>query len=232
MTQPKINIAIDGFSSTGKSTLAKQLAKKLGYKYLDTGAMYRAVTLFALKHHFIDDHYQINEADLISSINQGKIEVRFAVNQEGQSETLLNGENVEKAIRQMEVSSHVSGVASISDVRRFLVKQQQKMAESKGVVMDGRDIGTVVLPEAELKVFVTAKQGVRTQRRFEELLSKGEKITKQEVEANLVQRDLQDTTREDSPLVEAEDSILLDNSELTRDEQLEKVLSWVAERQS
>ena len=226
----RINIAIDGFSSTGKSTLAKQLAKNLGYKYLDTGAMYRAVTLYALNHHFIDNHYQIDESGLKDSISRNKIEVAFEVNAEGVSETLLSGKNVEKEIRQMEVSSHVSAVAAISEVRRFLVSQQQKMAETKGVVMDGRDIGTVVLPDAELKLFVTAKQGVRTQRRYEELLSKGEKITKQEVEANLMQRDLQDTSREDSPLKEAKDAIVLDNSDLNREEQLDIVLKLVQEK--
>lgn len=222
-----INVAIDGYSSTGKSTLAKDLAHHLGYRYIDTGAMYRAITLYALEQNLI------REKKVDPSIKEhlrDRIKLDFKFNEEQETPDIyLNGKNVEGRIRDMEVASYVSDIAAISEVRRFLVKSQQEMAQNKAVVMDGRDIGTVVLPEAELKVFVTANSAIRADRRYKELLEKGKKITRQEVRANLEQRDLIDTTRDDSPLRMADDARLLDNSEIGKEEQLELVKSWVLE---
>lgn len=225
----ELTIAIDGYSSTGKSTLAKELAKALGYIYIDTGAMYRAVTLSALRH----------DAFASGSLNQNwlntelpKLEISFDRGPEGQVSTLLNGEDVEQEIRQMEVSSRVSEVAAVSEVRRFLVAQQQAMGARGGAVLDGRDIGTVVFPNAELKIFMTASPEVRTQRRYQELLQKGERVTHSEVQSNLLERDRIDSSRSDSPLLQADDALLLDNSTLTREEQFDQVLRWARERMS
>jgi len=221
-----INIAVDGYSSTGKSTLAKDLAAALGYRYIDSGAMYRGVTLYALKNGLIKNgRIAENLADYLEDMH-----LEFIFNRErGASDLHLNGEDVEEEIRELEVAKYVSDVAAISAVRKFLVKAQQKMAAKKEVVMDGRDIGTVVMPDAELKIFVTARQAVRTARRHGELIRRGKDVTKQEVEANLMQRDLIDSTREDSPLTQAGDARLLDNSELSLKEQLEIGLKWAKE---
>ena len=215
--EKKIIIAIDGFSSTGKSTVAKQLAKQLGYVYVDTGAMYRAVALFACRNGFINATDFDAEA-LVNSLP--KISLKFVFNRElGFAEMYLNGENVETEIRQMEVSGYVSRVASVPQVRQVLVAQQQEMGKEKGIVMDGRDIGTVVFPNAELKIFMTASAEVRAERRFQELKGRNETVTYEEVLANVEERDTLDTTREDSPLVKAEDAIEIDNSYLTKEDQ-------------
>ena len=218
----KITIAIDGFSSTGKSTVAKQLAKELGYVYVDTGAMYRAVTLYALRKKLVD-HHTCNSDALVQELSS--IKLKFIFNPEaGFGEMYLNGENVEKEIRQMEVSQYVSKVAAIPEVRQMLVAQQQEMGREKGIVMDGRDIGTVVFPDAELKIFMTASAEERAQRRFKELQERGEKVTYKEVLENVQERDHLDTTRKDSPLVKAEDAKEIDNSHLTLAGQFEKIL--------
>ena len=221
----KITIAIDGFSSTGKSTLAKQLAKHLGYIYVDTGAMYRAVALFAMQNDFIS----VNSLDKIGLINSLKnIILEFKFNPDlGFAEMYLNGQNVEKEIRTIEVSGFVSKVAEISEVRSKLVEQQQEMGKNKAIVMDGRDIGTVVFPDAELKIFMTASAATRAQRRFDELRQKGDSVTHEEVLKNVEERDYIDTHREDSPLIMAEDAVEIDNSHLTREEQFEAVLDLV-----
>ncbi len=218
----KITIAIDGFSSTGKSTVAKQLAKELGYVYVDTGAMYRAVTLYALRKQFISEgHFDIPA--LIAELPL--VRLKFIFNPEvGYGEMYLNGENVEKEIRQMEVSQFVSRVAAIPEVRQMLVAQQQEMGKEKGIVMDGRDIGTVVFPDAELKIFMTASAEERAQRRFKELSERGEEVTYEEVLKNVQERDHLDTTREDSPLVKAQDAKEIDNSHLSLSGQFEKIL--------
>ena len=218
----KITIAIDGFSSTGKSTVAKQLAKELGYVYVDTGAMYRAVTLYALQKNFIS---QVNfDIDALVA-DLPLIKLKFIFNPEvGFGEMYLNDENVEKEIRQMEVSQYVSKVAAVPEVREMLVAQQQEMGKKKAIVMDGRDIGTVVFPDAELKIFMTASADERAQRRFLELKERGENVTFEEVLQNVEERDLLDTTRKDSPLVKAEDAKEIDNSHLTLEGQFEKIL--------
>lgn len=222
-----INIAIDGYSSTGKSTLARDLAAHLGYRYIDTGAMYRAITLYALQNELVGKQ---GVSPLLSNHLEDKIKLEFHWNEEkGVLEMYLNGNNVEEEIRDMEVAKYVSDIAAVSAVRRFLVKSQQEMAYHKGVVMDGRDIGTVVLPEAELKIFVTANSATRADRRYRELLGKGKEVTRHEVRANIEQRDLIDTTREDSPLKMADDARLLDNSEIGKEQQLEIVKGWVRE---
>ena len=221
----KITIAIDGFSSTGKSTIAKQLAKHLGYVYVDTGAMYRAITYFAMKQGMIDKN-RFDVENLIHSLD--KIKIGFKYNSDlGYSETYLNDENVERQIRTIEVSQFVSKVAEISEVRTKLVEQQQQMGKDKGIVMDGRDIGTVVFPDAELKLFITSDSQVKAKRRFDELLSKGENVTFEEVFKNVTERDYIDTHREDSPLVKAEDAIEIDNSYLTKEEQFSLILDLV-----
>lgn len=213
----KITIAIDGFSSTGKSTVAKELAKALEYIYVDTGAMYRAVTLFALRNKLISEDGFDKDA-LIEKLPT--IDLKFKVNNElGYAEVFLNGENVEQEIRRMEVSGFVSKVATVSEVRKKLVAEQQAMGKEKGVVMDGRDIGTVVFPEAELKIFMTAAPEERAGRRFKELEVRGEEVTYEQVLKNVIDRDHLDTTREDSPLVIAEDAIEIDNSYLDLEEQ-------------
>ncbi|MHC0441955.1 (d)CMP kinase [Flavobacterium sp. 3-210] len=221
----KITIAIDGFSSTGKSTLAKQLAKELEYVYVDTGAMYRAVAYFAMKNKFIDTD-SFNKNALIESLPEIRLEFKFNADL-GFAEMYLNGENVEKQIRTIEVSNFVSKVAEVSEVRSKLVEQQQGMGKNKAIVMDGRDIGTVVFPDAELKIFMTASAETRAQRRFDELQQKGDDVTYEEVLKNVVDRDYIDTHREDSPLVIAEDAIEIDNSYLNKEEQFAAVLELV-----
>lgn len=219
----KIIIAIDGYSSTGKSTIAKQLAKVLGYVYVDTGAMYRAVTLYALQHDLISKDEFLKEK-LIESLPD--IQLQFHFNAEkGFAEIYLNGKNVEEKIRTLEVSNYVSQVAAVPEVRKKQVEQQHKFGKEKGIVMDGRDIGTVVFPEAELKLFMTASAETRAQRRYDELLQKGEKVTFEEVLENVKSRDHIDSTRKDSPLLQAPDAVVIDNSEMSLDEQFEKILA-------
>lgn len=221
----KITIAIDGFSSTGKSTLAKQLAKHLGYVYVDTGAMYRAVTFFSMQNGYISKDF-FDKETLINSLPY--IKLHFEFNSElGFGEMFLNDVNIEKEIRTLEVSNFVSLVAEVSEVRAKLVEQQQEMGKAKGIVMDGRDIGTVVFPNAELKVFMTASSETRAQRRFDELQEKGQDVSLEEVLKNVEERDYIDTHRDDSPLRKADDAIEIDNSYLTRDEQFNAVLEMV-----
>ena len=219
----KIIIAIDGHSSTGKSTVAKRLAETLDYLYVDTGAMYRAVTLFALENGLMDDSQQ-NFEGLKSQLSN--LDVSFQRNLEtGQFQIHLNNENVEDRIRKLDVSQQVSKIAAIPEVREKLVEQQQRMGEGKGMVMDGRDIGTVVFPKAELKLFMTASAEKRAQRRYKELLERGEEVTYDEVLKNVQERDYLDSTRETSPLRKAGDAIVFDNSDMGLDEQFERVLS-------
>lgn len=224
----KITIAIDGYSSCGKSTLAKTLAHKLGYNYIDTGAMYRAVTLFALRNNLIDEQRNVNAEALINKLPE--IEVSFTLNTvTHHSDVVLNGENVERSIRSMEVSDNVSKVSSIKQVREKMVALQRQMGKSKGVVMDGRDIGTHVFPKAELKLFMIADPEVRARRRQDEFSSKGQYFSLAEVEMSLLKRDLADISREESPLTQAEDAVILDNSDLTKEQQLEFVLKLIAD---
>ncbi|NQY29854.1 MAG: (d)CMP kinase [Flavobacteriaceae bacterium] len=227
MNSKKIIIAIDGYSSTGKSTLAKQLANNLGYVYVDTGAMYRVTTLYALNNGFIsENHFNIN--DFVIELH--KIVISFKYNPELKfAEVYLNGVNVEKEIRTMHVSSFVSKVAAVPEVRYQLVKQQQEIGEGTGIVMDGRDIGTVVFPNAELKLFMTASDKIRATRRFDELTAKGDAVTYEEVLHNVRERDYIDTHRKNSPLVKASDAIEIDNSSLTIAEQFDKILKLVTE---
>lgn len=217
----KITIAIDGYSSTGKSTLARQLAKALGYLYVDTGAMYRAVTLFALRNKFIGSGRD-NLSALVKLLP--RIDLKFKFNKAtGNSDIYLNGENVESEIRSLTVSGFVSTVAAVEEVRYKLVEMQRKMGENKGVVMDGRDIGTVVFPDAELKFFMTASPETRASRRYKELLDKGEKVTYKEVLKNVQDRDYLDTHREFSPLLKADDAIEFDNGDMGLNEQFERI---------
>ena len=218
----KIIITIDGWSACGKSTLAKQLSKKLGYLYVDSGAMYRAVTLYFLRNH-IDwtDKKEVNKA-------LKNIRLSFIINSKTQaSEIYLNDENVEFVIRDLVIAEKVSDIAAIKEVREFAVQQQREMGKDKGIVMDGRDIGTVVFPKAELKIFMTADNAVRVERRFKELFTQNPNITIEEVKANLEMRDYIDSHRKISPLKQAKDAILLDNTNLTEKEQFQKALSLV-----
>lgn len=213
----KIVIAIDGFSSCGKSTMAKDLAKEIGYIYIDSGAMYRAVTLFCIQNNLIADG-KVDEKTLSNLLNQ--IEISFVLsNQSGKPETMLNGVNVEKEIRTLAVSEQVSLVSAIAEVRHAMVAQQQKMGDRKGIVMDGRDIGTTVFPTAELKIFVTASPEIRAQRRLDEMAAKGEAASFEAILDNVKKRDYLDQNREESPLRKADDALLLDNSHLTIAEQ-------------
>jgi len=221
----KITIAIDGYSSTGKSTLAKQLANYLGYVYVDTGAMYRAVTLFAMQNGYIGDEF-FDKQTLIQSLPFIKLDFKFN-SQLGFAEMLLNDVNVENEIRTIQVSNFVSHIAEVSEVRAKLVEQQQEMGKGKGIVMDGRDIATVVFPHAELKIFMTASPKTRAMRRYEELILRGQKVTFAEVFKNVEERDYIDTHRDDSPLVKAADAIEIDNSHLSREDQFKKVLELV-----
>ncbi len=219
--QKKIIIAIDGYSSTGKSTIAKHLAKKLDYLYVDTGAMYRAVTYYAMKHQLIDNE-NFNKEGLIRNLTEINLEFRYSTTTKF-SEMYLNDINVEREIRSLEVSKLVSQVSAVPDVRRKLVEQQQKMGMNKGLVMDGRDIGTVVFPEAELKLFLTASPEKRAIRRYKELLDKGHQVSYEEVLENVQERDRIDSTRKDSPLVKAKEAITIDNSDMGLLEQFERV---------
>lgn len=225
MNESKINIAIDGYSSTGKSTIAKELARALGYTYIDTGAMYRGVTLFLLEKGLWDE----GENDL-RAVKKALEEINLDFRRTADGQHLfLNGRDVESEIRGMWVSSFVSPVSAVPEVRTFLVARQQAMAKAKGVVMDGRDVGTTVLPDAELKIFMTSRPEVRARRRYDEMIAKGKKVTKDEIIENLKTRDHIDSTREVSPLRQAGDSRLLDNSDLTREEQNAIVLRWAEE---
>ena len=224
----KIIIAIDGYSSTGKSTVAKQLAEYLGYIYVDTGAMYRAVTLYALQNEFLSAN-NFNKKALIDSLSN--IELGFRKKDDkAKAEIFLNGINVENEIRTLYVSDFVSPVATLPEVRKKLVAIQHKMGIEKGIVMDGRDIGTVVFPNAELKIFMNANAEVRATRRYEELLAKGDDITFEEILENVQKRDLMDTTREDSPLVKAKDAIEIENSEINQEDQFHIILQLAKDR--
>ena len=224
----KITIAIDGYSSTGKSTVAKQLADWLEYIYVDTGAMYRAVTLYAMEHSLIADGF-FDKEGLIAKLD--KINISFERNEDsGKAEVCLNGKNVEKYIRTLAVSSFVSPVATVSEVRAKLVEQQQRMGLEKGIVMDGRDIGTVVFPNAELKIFMTASAEKRAQRRYDELVERGDTVSFKAVLANVMERDSIDTTRKDSPLVKAKDAIVIDNTETNIEDQFHMILQLAKDR--
>ncbi|MDO4737985.1 MAG: (d)CMP kinase [Bacteroidales bacterium] len=230
--EKKIIIAIDGHSSCGKSTMAKQLAKQIGYVYVDTGAMYRAVTLFAMQNGMYPDE-GIREEELKTAVSNGEIQISFKFNAEtGRPDTYLNGVRVEEEIRNMAVSSRVSPIAALPFVRSLLTEQQQAMGEKKGIVMDGRDIGTAVFPNAELKIFVTASAKVRAQRRYDELMNKAKTeeekaaLNYEEILKNVEERDYIDSHRETAPLRKAEDAIILDNSEMTIEEQN----SWLLEK--
>ncbi|MDF1672743.1 MAG: (d)CMP kinase [Vicingaceae bacterium] len=219
----KIIIAIDGYSSCGKSTMAKQMAKSLNYIYIDTGAMYRAVTLFALRNGFLSKG-ELNQSELLDVLHT--IDVAFKHNSTtNTSETFLNGKNVEEEIRGLEVSSHVSKIAQVKEVRAKMVDLQREMGKDRGLVMDGRDIGTVVFPNAELKIFMTADYKIRAQRRFDELQAKGDTITYEAVLDNINSRDMDDTSRTENPLIQADDAIVIDNSNITPEEQLQIALN-------
>ncbi len=221
----KIIITVDGYSSCGKSTLAKQLAKELNYVFVDSGAMYRAITLYFLRNH-ID--WNITQ-EVVAALQN--ITLDFAYNDaDGTSDMIMNDENVEVLIREMLISENVSEVAAVKEVRAFAVAQQQKLGEKKGIVMDGRDIGTTVFPNAELKIFVTADPAIRVERRYKEIFDKNPHITVEEIRDNLVMRDYIDSNREFSPLRKAADAIILDNTNLSREAQLSKVLGWAKEK--
>lgn len=221
----KITIAIDGYSSCGKSTLAKSLAQKLHYHYIDTGAMYRAVTLYCLRNDIINQSV-INMEALIEALPN--ISVSFVYNAETKSsEVFLNEEHVEKDIRTMEVANHVSAISSIKEVRIKMVMLQREMGKNKGVIMDGRDIGSHVFPDAELKLFMTADEDTRTQRRLDELSSKGEFHSFEDVKQNLKKRDFEDTTRKENPLIQAKDAVVIDNTDITKEEQLDYVIKII-----
>ncbi len=225
----KITIAVDGYSSCGKSTLAKELAKKLNYIFIDTGAMYRGITWYALKNGFVKDN-KLNTNSLINDLDL--IDVQFGdFNEDGVRKLFVNQQDVSKEIRTMEISDWVSPVATIKEVRHKLVTQQRTLGKQGGVIMDGRDIGSVVFPYAELKLFLTANKEIRAERRLLELQHKGEKSSFEEVLKNLEKRDFIDSNRQESPLTQVEDAIVIDNSELTKEQQLEKVLALVHERQ-
>lgn len=228
MTNRKIVVAIDGHSSCGKSTIAKALAARFGYVFIDSGAMYRAVTLYGLRHGLVVDG-KVKQQELINALPAIQIEFRYNSALQ-KSDTYLNGENVEEEIRQLRVSQNVSQVATIAEVRAAMVLLQREMGKNKGIVMDGRDIGTVVFPEAELKLFVTATAEIRAQRRFDELTSKGEPVSYAQILQNVQERDHIDSTREASPLRRADNALVLDNSSMTREEQLNWVIGKVEER--
>lgn len=227
ITMKKIIIAIDGYSSTGKSTVAKQLAQELHYTYVDTGAMYRAVTYFAMQNNFISGTH-FYKKELIRSLKDVILEFR-QIPEKNKTHIFLNGKDVEDSIRSLEVSNFVSAVAAVPEVRTKLVLQQQEMGKSGGIVMDGRDIGTVVFPQADLKVFMTAPAEVRAERRYKELLAKGEKVRFEDVLKNIQSRDLIDTTRSDSPLQKVADAIEFDNSNMSLDEQFKHLLKLAEE---
>lgn len=224
----KITIAIDGYSSTGKSTVAKQLADHLGYVFVDSGAMYRAVTLYAMRKGYVSNT-GFNKLEIKESLSKISLSFRKE-NKNNKTEIYLNGENVEREIRTMEVSELVSTVATISSVRKKLVAEQKKMGEQKGVVMDGRDIGTIVFPNAELKIFMTASAETRARRRFDELIKRGDVIAFNDVFDNVTERDHIDTTRKDSPLIKAEDAIEIDNSDMNKEDQFHIILQLAKDR--
>jgi cytidylate kinase len=224
----KITIAIDGYSSCGKSTLAKQLASKLNYTYVDSGAMYRAIALFAIENEFASKDF-VKKDELISKLDNVDVDLKYDSDSGGVT-TFLNGENVEDEIRTMRVSEVVSFVSVIKEVRAKLRALQQQLGERGGVVMDGRDIGTAVFPNAELKIFMTASPDIRAQRRFDELKAKGKDVSLEEVRTNLVSRDKEDTSRKEDPLIQADDALVLDNSNITLTAQLELALGWVNDR--
>ena len=219
----KITVAIDGYSSTGKSTMAKWLAAEVGYRYIDSGAMYRAVTLYAMRNRLIDNNRNVDQVRLTEALTSIRIDFCRDGNKQ---KTLLNGENVENEIRMMDVSSNVSVIAAIPEVRHRLVALQRELGKDGGIVMDGRDIGATVFPDAQLKVFVTSSAEVRAERRYKELLEKGEKVAYEDVLANVVERDHIDETRDESPLRKADDALLIDNSHLSREEQNQ----WLLDR--
>ncbi len=226
----KITIAIDGFSSCGKSTLARALAQKLGYKYIDTGAMYRAVTWYALEKGYIDEDYKINEEALLRDLPE--LDIRFTLNESTHnSDICVNSENIEREIRTMRVSNAVSKISAIKEVRKTMVAIQRKMGRKKGVVLDGRDIGTHVFPHAELKLFMTADPEVRAKRRLDEFSSKGQYFELAEILESLTNRDQEDINRKESPLIKANDAIVLDNSDINKEEQLEFVLKLIEDLQ-
>jgi cytidylate kinase len=225
----KINIAIDGYSSCGKSTIAKAVAKGLNYFYVDSGAMYRAIALFALQNNCFNRDAHVDEQALIKLLDH--VIVSFKYNTEnGEQEIYLNGVNVEREIRSIQVSNHVSQVSTIKEVRQKLVRLQKRLAEAKGVVMDGRDIGTVVIPDAELKIFMMADAAVRAKRRFDELKNAGLDVSLEEITANIQSRDEMDTSREVDPLRQAEDAVVVDNSHLTIEEQFQFVMGQAAKK--
>jgi cytidylate kinase len=224
----KITIAIDGYSSTGKSTVAKQLADWLGYVFVDSGAMYRAVTLYGMRKGYITTS-GFDKSKLVDCLAEISLSFKKE-NPTSKAEIYLNGENVEREIRTMEVSELVSSVATISSVRRKLVEQQQRMGEGKSVVMDGRDIGTVVFPDAELKIFMNASADKRARRRYDELVERGDAVSYVEVLENVIERDHIDTTREDSPLIKAQDAIEIDNSEMNLEDQFQIILQLAKDR--
>jgi cytidylate kinase len=226
----KITIAIDGFSSCGKSTLAKALAQKLNYRYIDTGAMYRSVTLYALRNGMIDEKKNVDEKALVKALKDIKVDFKFNTFTKT-SETYLNGENVEHEIRGMMVSDNVSKVSSIHEVREKMVALQREMGKDKAVILDGRDIGTNVFPHAELKIFMTADNDIRARRRLDEYTAHGQYFTFEEVKLNLHKRDYADTHRKENPLTRAKDAIVLDNTDLTPDEQLDYVVKLIADMQ-
>jgi cytidylate kinase len=232
MKNKKIIIAIDGYSSTGKSSFARQIARNLSYIYVDTGAMYRAATLYCIKNNLIND-CELNVDKIIENLK--KIDIKFIFNtQTEKSETFLNDENVENKIRNVEVSNHVSAISAIPEVRVKMVALQQEMGKNKGIVMDGRDIGTVVFPDAEIKIFMTANLEIRAMRRYTELLRNGCNVTLQEIEKNIRERDYIDTHRDASPLKKADDAIILDNSNISVAEQMKwfyKIFQSVIEKQ-
>ncbi len=221
----KITIAIDGYSSCGKSTLAKALAAHLGYAYLDTGSMYRCVTLYALRKGLIKDGSFIKE-NIINILDEVNLRFQFNAHTKA-SDTFLNNENVEKEIRMMDVSDNVSKISTIHEVREHMIAIQRDLGKNKGIVADGRDIGSNVFPKAELKIFMTADTDIRVQRRFDELSSKGQHVSYNDIKANLLSRDYDDTHRKENPLKQAKDAIVLDNSDLTREQQLEYILRLI-----
>jgi len=224
----KIIIAIDGYSSCGKSTMAKQMAKALNYIYVDTGAMYRAVTLYALRNDFFSTG-ELNNTELINSLDKVNVSFQYS-SSSNTSETILNNENVEKEIRGIEVSNHVSKIAQVKEVRATMVDLQRAMGTQKGLVMDGRDIGTVVYPNAELKIFMTADYQIRAKRRFDELQAKGDTTSYEDVLANINSRDMDDTSRTENPLSQAEDAIVIDNSNISQEEQLKIAMDYASAR--